>query len=204
MQSKPQSGNGVGYSGYRSTYKRGIDDSNGFWLGLDKMHRLTKSGRYGVEIVIELAAGSYDSVSWPLFLVGNEASEYELTFAGDDGTTGAYGSSSGSKYYFAGSTNGLRFTTTDYDYDTCSSSSSRKCATDSSYGGYTGWWYTCCSYYWNKYRSSSSAYQGKKTRMTLISRIGNCQPYQISLQITYINELCFNSKFITPYFLTAK
>ena len=191
MQSKPQSGNGVGYSGYWSYYKKGIDDSNGFWLGLDEMHQLTKSGRYGVEIVIELAAGSYDSVNWPLFLVGNEASEYELTFASDDGTYGAYSRNSGTRYYFASSTNGLRFSSRDNDND---GTNSRNCATDSSYGDYTGWWYEYCGYFWNHYKSSSSAYYGKKTRITMISRIGNCQPYQISLQMI----------FISPYLLTAK
>ena len=180
MQSKPQGGNGVGYPGYWETYKTGVDDSNGFWLGLDEMHQLTKSGRYGVEITIELAAGSYDVVNWPLFVVGNVASEYELTFASDDGTTRAYGSSSGSGYYFAASTNGARFSSTDNDND---ATSSTNCASKSSRGDYTGWWYTGCGNYWNKYRSSSSAYQGKKTRMTMISRIGNCQPYQISLQM---------------------
>ena len=189
MQSKPQSGHGVGYSGSWATYKTGIDNSNGFWLGLDEMHQLTESGRYGVEIVIEIAAGSYDSVNWPLFVVGNEASEYELTFASDDGTTRAYGKNSGTSYYFAASTNGVRFSARDNDND---ANPTRNCATDSSYGGGTpsgsassgsGWWYTSCGYYWNAYRSSSSAYYGKKTRMNMISRIGNCQPYQISLQM---------------------
>ena len=168
------SGYGVGYPGYWSTYKKGVDDGHGFWLGLDEMHQLTKSGRYGVEIVIELAVGSYDSVNWPLFLVGNEASEYELTFASDDGTTRAYGKNSGTSYYFATSTNGVRFTARDNDND---ATSARNCATDSSYGYNTGWWYTSCGSYWNAYRSSSSAYYGKKTRMNMISRIGNCQPY---------------------------
>ena len=198
MQSKPQSGYGVGYSGYWSYYKNGIDDSNGFWLGLDEMHRLTKSGRYGLELAIELAADSYEFVNWPLLVIGNEASKYEATISSDDGVVYAKGRNAGSTYYFV-SQNGLRFSARDADYDTCSSSSSTKCVTSSSqssYGHYTGWWYACCGYYWNKYYSTSSTTRGKKTRMTLISRIGNYQPYQISLQMKV--------KFISPYFLTAK
>ena len=173
MQSKPQSGHGVGYSGYWATYKTGIDNSNGFWLGLDEMHQLTKSGRYGVEIIIEIAAGSYDSVNWPLFVVGNEASEYELTFASDDGTIRAYGRNSGTSYYFAGSTTRVKFSARDNDND----KSSDNCAEHSWYGYYTGWWYTSCGYYWNAYRSTSNANIGKKTRINMISRIGNSQPY---------------------------
>ena len=180
MQSKPQSGYGVGYSGSWATYKTGIDNSYGFWLGLDEMHQLTESGRYGVEIVIEIAAGSYDSVNWPLFLVGNEASEYALTFASDDGLAYTKSRNAGTNYYFASSTNGLRFSTRDNDNDAISG---YDCAEHSSYGDYTGWWYNNCGYFWNHYTSGSSAYTGKKTRITMISRIGNCQPYQISLQM---------------------
>ena len=168
MQSKPQSGNGVGYAHEWVGYKRGIDDSNGFWLGLEEMHQLTKSGRYGVEIAIELAADSYDFVNWPLFVVGNEASEYEITIASDDGLVNAKSRNAGTSYYFA-SSNGLRFSSRDNDNDGWSS---KHCATDSSYGSYTGWWYTSsgcgqyCGCFWNKYRSSydyeKNAYQGKK------------------------------------------
>ena len=179
MQSKPQSGYGVGYSGYWSYYKNGIDDSNGFWLGLDEMHKLTKSGRYGLELAIELAADSYEFVNWPLLVIGNEASKYEATISSDDGVVYAKGRNAGGNYYFV-SQNGLRFSSRDLDYDTWSGTS---CATHSSYGDYTGWWYSSCSWHWNHYKSTSTVYTGKKTRMTMISRIGNCQPYQISLQM---------------------
>ena len=192
MQSKPQGGNGVGYGQTWATYKKRIEDSNGFWLGLEEMHQLTKSGRYGVEILIELAAGSYDFVNWPLFVVGNEASKYKLMIGSDDGKSIAYSRNSGSGYNFAsGTCSGttcyglVRFSTSDNDND---GHGSLNCARDSSYGHYTGWWHyggtgVCSGYHWNKYRSGSNVYTGKKTRITMISRIGNCQPYQISLQM---------------------
>ena len=173
MQSKPQGGNGVGYPGYWETYKTGVDDSNGFWLGLDEMHQLSKSGRYGVEIVIELAAGSYDFVNWPLFVVGDEASKYELTIASDDGQVIAYSRNSGTSSYFVYH-NKLRFSSSDKDYD---DTTSTDCATKSTRGDNTGWWYGSCGYYWNKYRSGSSWTTGKKTRMNMISRIGKFQAY---------------------------
>ena len=70
-------------------YKRGFGNLNGeFWLGLDKIHRLTKE-RSMLRVDLEDFSGNTAYAEYSLFIVADEGSKYSLTL----GTyTGEHGS----------------------------------------------------------------------------------------------------------------
>ena len=107
--------NGFGYLG-----------SDG-WLGLDKIHRLTKNKPATLLVNLYDKSGNYYYPQYKTFQVGSEATKYQLyigNFTGDGGDSLSY-------------SNMAKFTTYDQDHDT----NSGNCA--SSYRG--GWWYYSCS-----------------------------------------------------------
>lgn len=84
---KRQDGSVDFYRGWHD-YKHGFGFLNGeFWLGLDKIHRLTKSGnhklRFDLELHHETAFAEYS-----FFAVSNETEQYKLSVAGYSGTAG--------------------------------------------------------------------------------------------------------------------
>ena len=110
------------------SYKNGFGwlSSDG-WLGLEKIHRLTKNNSAELLISLRDKDGKWYYPQYKIFQVGSEATKYQLNignFTGDGGDSLSY-------------SNNARFSTYDQDHD----SSSGNCA--SSYRG--GWWYYSCS-----------------------------------------------------------
>ncbi|KAL9989223.1 hypothetical protein ACROYT_G003747 [Oculina patagonica] len=110
-------------------YKRGFGNLNGeFWLGLDKIHRLTVSSSNKLRVDLEDQGGKTAFAEYSSFSVGNEKAKYQLS-------VGSYsGNAPGGdplKYH-----NGLGFTTKDRDND----KNSGNCAL--LYKG--AWWYNSC------------------------------------------------------------
>ena len=61
-------------------YKRGFGNLNGeFWLGLDKIHRLTASTNKKLRVDLEATAGTILLAEYSSFAVANEKAKYQLT-----------------------------------------------------------------------------------------------------------------------------
>ena len=67
-------------------YERGFGNLNGeFWLGLDKIHRLTSSGNYKLRVDLEDFEGNSAFAEYGIFAVGNEGTKYNLSVGGYSG-----------------------------------------------------------------------------------------------------------------------
>ena len=61
-------------------YKRGFGYLSGeFWLGVDKIERLTRSGGYKLRVDLEDFAGNTVYAKYDLFEVGSEGNKYQLS-----------------------------------------------------------------------------------------------------------------------------
>ena len=61
-------------------YKNGFGNLNGeFWLGLEKIHRLTSTDANTLKIAMKSFSGEKKQASYSLFSVGDEASGFMLT-----------------------------------------------------------------------------------------------------------------------------
>ena len=68
-------------------YKRGFGNLNGeFWLGLDKIHRLTVSGSYKLRVDVEDLQGSTAFAEYSSFAVTSERVKYKLSLGSYSGT----------------------------------------------------------------------------------------------------------------------
>ncbi|KAM7446385.1 Fibrinogen C domain-containing protein 1 [Porites harrisoni] len=113
------------YRGWND-YKRGFGNLNGeFWLGLDKIHRLTKT-RSKLRVDLEDTTGNTVYAEYNMFAVTSEKTKYQLSLGSYSGTAGD--SFSGHR--------GSAFSTKDRDNDGWSSN----CA--ATYKG--AWWYGSC------------------------------------------------------------
>ncbi|CAH3164154.1 unnamed protein product [Porites lobata] len=109
---------------YRSwdDYKNGFGDLNGeFWLGLDKIYRLTEKKRNRLRVDLEDFTFSTAYAEYDIFEVTNETTKYKLRTAGDSLSVHR----------------GHPFTTKDRDHD---ESAKFNCA--AYFKG--AWWYTNC------------------------------------------------------------
>ncbi|XP_078382555.1 uncharacterized protein LOC144665226 isoform X6 [Oculina patagonica] len=123
---KRQDGSVDFYLGW-ADYKRGFGNLNGeFWLGLEKIHRLTSSGQYKLRVDLEDFAGNTAYAEYGSFGVASEGNKYQLSMGSYSGTAGD------SLAYH----NGYPFTTKDQDND----SDSGNCALQ--FKG--AWWYNSC------------------------------------------------------------
>jgi len=112
-------------------YKRGFGNLNGeFWLGLDKIHRLSSSGKYMFRVDLEDSRGNTVYAEYDSFGVGSEGTKYQLS-------VGRYSGTAGDSLAYH---NGYPFTTKDQDND---SDRGSNCAVY--YKG--AWWYDSC--YWS-------------------------------------------------------
>ena len=69
------------YRGW-AEYKRGFGSLTGeFWLGLDKIHRVTSSRLYQLRVDLEDFAGSITFAEYDLFEVASEGEKYKLGVA---------------------------------------------------------------------------------------------------------------------------
>ena len=108
-------------------YWQGFGSLSGeFWLGLDKIHRLSITG---TELRVDLRdfEGNSAYAKYTNFSVGDSASKYHLSVSGYSGTAGD------SLAWH----NGQRFSTRDQDNDACND-----CSCSQLYKG--GWWYSAC------------------------------------------------------------
>ncbi|XP_078349175.1 ryncolin-1-like [Oculina patagonica] len=110
-------------------YKRGFGNLNGeFWLGLDKIHRLTVSSSNKLRVDLEDIHGKTAFAEYSSFSVASERAKYQLNLGSYSGTAG-----DSLPYH-----RGAQFSTKDRDNDEASGSCSlaRKGA----------WWYKACAH----------------------------------------------------------
>ena len=74
------------YQGWED-YKLGFGNLNGeFWLGLDKMNRLTKDGKNTIRVELEDVEGNTAFAEYDMFAVASERAKYQLslgTYSGE-------------------------------------------------------------------------------------------------------------------------
>ena len=69
-------------------YKRGFGNLNGeFWLGLDKIHRLTVSGGYKLRVDLEDHQGKTAFAEYSSFEMTSERAKYQLSLGSYSGKT---------------------------------------------------------------------------------------------------------------------
>ena len=72
-------------------YKHGFGNMTGeYWLGLDKINRLTSSGRYKLRVDLEDFSGSTFHAEYDSFAVGNEDTKYKLSVGSYSGNISCY------------------------------------------------------------------------------------------------------------------
>ena len=109
-------------------YNKGFGDLNGeFWLGLNKINRLTAAQSTSLRVDLEDFDGNKRYATYSTFKVGNADTEYTLTVSG-------FGGNAGDSLIYPH--NGMKFSTKDNDND----KTSANCAI--SYKG--AWWYNKC------------------------------------------------------------
>ena len=110
-----------------TNYENGFGNLTGeFWLGLSKIHRLTKEGSNTLRVDLGDFEGNTAYANYSTFNVSDGSTEYILTVGGYSGTAGDS----------LAHHNGSRFSTRDNDND----NSGDNCAQD-----FTGaWWYNNC------------------------------------------------------------
>ena len=73
-------------------YKRGFGNLTGeFWLGLDKIHRLTVSGGYKLRVDLEGSPGKTLFAEYDSFAVKNETAKYKLSLGNYSGKLASLG-----------------------------------------------------------------------------------------------------------------
>ncbi|XP_068705701.1 microfibril-associated glycoprotein 4-like [Montipora foliosa] len=114
------------YRGW-SDYKIGFGNLSGeYWLGLDKIHRLTKLVKNTLRVELEDTEGKTAYAAYDMFAVSSEKTDYQLSL-------GTYSGTAGDSLSFQ---RDAAFSTKDKDNDQDSSN----CAVV--YKG--AWWYTSC------------------------------------------------------------
>ncbi|KFB38143.1 FBN18 protein [Anopheles sinensis] len=70
-------------------YKYGFGDVSGeFWLGLEKLHAMTRHGRHELLVLLEDFEGNSKYALYDDFTVGSEAEKYKLTVGKCAGSAG--------------------------------------------------------------------------------------------------------------------
>ena len=103
-------------SGYADFYRNWADYEGGFgyldhefWLGLSKIHRLTKDATCTLRVDLGDDQGNRAYARYSTFSIGDSSTEYTLTIAGYSGTAG----DSMTRHDL----NGIKFSTKDNDND---------------------------------------------------------------------------------------
>eukprot|EP00117_Sycon_ciliatum_P021885 scpid67633/ scgid19041/ Fibroleukin; Fibrinogen-like protein 2; pT49 len=116
-----------------AAYKNGFGDLNGkFWLGNDRIHKLTQSQKYEVRIDLATPTATH-FVKYNWMRVGNEEELYRLTVSRTVESSFTIPAGQGLEYHE------MPFTTHDRDNDGYPSAN---CATAAK----SGWWYARCYY----------------------------------------------------------
>ncbi|KAI8514006.1 hypothetical protein Bbelb_083300 [Branchiostoma belcheri] len=102
-----------------------------YWLGNDKIHKLTKDGDFRVKIHVQAFNGLVGSYQYDNFRVAGEDENYRLALSGFTGKAGSCMERAGADL------NGMAFSTMDRDNDKASYSCAERLK--------GGWWYKRCS-----------------------------------------------------------
>ena len=122
----------VDFYRYWTDYQQGFGNLSGeFWLGLDKIHRLTSTATQ-LRVDMQDFEGNSTYAQYSSFSVGDSASNYTLSVSGYNGTAG----DSLTENIFGFVHNGQQFSTRDQDNDMWSGNCAQM------YKG--AWWYRNC------------------------------------------------------------
>ena len=145
-------GNYLNWQNYKDGY--GNPEGNYFWTGLDRIHELTTSGLYYLEIILK-KSGQTKTVKYTSFSVASESNRYRMTASGfDPGTSGL---SDGLSYY-----SGMYFSTPDRDNDNYGGN----CASNK-----YGWWFNRCGHGLTHYSSNGPYFSGWCDESTMILKL---------------------------------
>jgi len=153
-------------------YRNGFGSLGGdYWMGSEKFHLLTPSGRYMLRMEMMSTTIGWVSAEYTYFYLDNETQWYKLHLGGFSGDCGydsiQYTNAWSEGWYYH---NGMNFTTSDQDHD---EDPVDNCATI----WYSGWWYSRCQWlnlngYWSSYfyvwtvpNPSTNAYLGASRMM---------------------------------------
>ena len=115
-------------------YENGFGDLTGeFWLGLSKIHRLTKEGSNTLRVDLGDFEGNTSYASYSTFNVSDGSTEYILTVGGYSGTAGDGLITDSNQYY---NLNRMKFSTRNNDND----NSAVNCAQNIN----GAWWFNNC------------------------------------------------------------
>ena len=126
-------GDSVSFNRTRDEYNVGFGDFNGsFWLGLEKMKRITDKGTYELYVGLESFSEFIDPVwqKYNMFSLGTDDNDYTLTVSDQTGYEGTAGDSLYTPHH------GKKFTTSDEDNDLAT----ENCGETHN----AGWWYSGC------------------------------------------------------------
>ena len=114
-------------------YKNGFGSvsKKNYWIGLEKLHDLTDSGSYGLQIMLRMNGGEVKVVEYDSFRVAGENENYKLWVSGF--RPGGSGLADRLSYH-----NGQPFSTYDKDNDAHDTASCSR-----AYGS-AGWWFGRC------------------------------------------------------------
>ncbi|XP_077970112.1 fibrinogen-like protein 1 [Styela clava] len=99
-----------------------------YWMGLEKLHRLTSDGDFELRIDLEDWEGNKRYAKYSSFSIGSASTKYQLNVGGYSGNAG-----DSLDYH-----NAMKFTTRDQDND---EKSGGNCASEYNSGG---WWFYSC------------------------------------------------------------
>ena len=126
-------GNGANFVRDWKQYRNGFGSvaEKNYWIGLEKLHDLTDSGSYGLQIVLKLNGGETKVIEYDTFRVTGENDKYRLWVSGF--RPGNSGLQDRLKRH-----SGKPFTTYDRDNDLADKIN---CA---QHYGSAGWWFDAC------------------------------------------------------------
>ena len=105
----------VDFYRYWTDYENGFGNLTGeFWLGLSKIHRLTKEGSNTLRVDLGDFEGNTAYANYSTFSISDGSTEYILTVGGYSGTAGDGLITNPYNGYFH---NGMKFSTRDNDND---------------------------------------------------------------------------------------
>ena len=126
----------VDFKRYWTKYENGFGDLTGeFWLGLSKIHRLTKEGSNTLRVDLGDFEGNTAYANYSTFSISDGSTEYILTVGGYSGTAGDGLITDPEVHGAAGNHSGMRFSTRDNVND-----NGGNCAYP--YNG--AWWFNAC------------------------------------------------------------